>query len=719
MSLPAPILDDRTFQQLVDEVRKRIPLYCPEWTDHNLSDPGITLVELFAWMTELLIYRLNRVPELHYIKFMEFLGYQRRSPVAAQTWTTFWLSRPLTEVTDPDNQGLVIQAGVEVATTQTETISPIVFAVKEDFVIRPPTLKALVIERVENNQPQPRALQTGEFVSLRDGLAGINLFSQEPRDNEAIYFGFDNHRGDLSYHILNLTLRIESKAGIGVNTDHPPYVWEVYNADGDWQELKRAHNDKATAQTPDTLAELNKDTTRALNDSGEVTLLLPKLGKTTLVGQRTPLHWVRVRLVAPTPTQEAAGMRRFKETPYLRQVVQVASLGASIAVANERIVYREVIGESDGSPGQRFTLAGKPVLLPLQDGECLRVKNNEFEDHDGELWHYVDHFAASDERSQHFTLDSLSGELRFGPAVRQPDGAIKLYGKTPPRGARLIFERYRYMGGLVADNNRSEVGNNGNVPINAINILRTSIPYVDHVENRLPATGGMGGQSVEAAQIEVQRLIRTRKLAITPDDYEARVLEQFIGQIGRVKCLPITTDAKQRVRVLLIPIVTNQRDDRPYGYLTNADLHVLPTLLGEVDAYLNYIRMLTVQVKVENYTYRRARVVVRLRLREGARREVVEQNALRRLHAMLHPLTGSENSAGWPFERTLTVTDINKWLAIVAGVQAVEQVELQEVEDVGPARTADNEQRIRSRPAEIRLQPGEMLVSGHHQVICQ
>jgi hypothetical protein len=54
MTLPAPNLDDLRFQSdLVDEMRKRIVRYCPEWTEYNLSDPGITLIELFAWMTEI------------------------------------------------------------------------------------------------------------------------------------------------------------------------------------------------------------------------------------------------------------------------------------------------------------------------------------------------------------------------------------------------------------------------------------------------------------------------------------------------------------------------------------------------------------------------------------------------------------------------------------------------------------------------------------------
>ena len=58
MPLITPRLDDRRFQDIVDEAKSRIPRYCPEWTDHNVSDPGVALIELFAWMTDLLLYRL-------------------------------------------------------------------------------------------------------------------------------------------------------------------------------------------------------------------------------------------------------------------------------------------------------------------------------------------------------------------------------------------------------------------------------------------------------------------------------------------------------------------------------------------------------------------------------------------------------------------------------------------------------------------------------------
>src|SRR2546425_1194833 len=66
MPLVAPNLDDRLYQDIFDDARSRIPKYLPEWTDHNLSDPGITLLELFSWLSEMILYRLNQVPDANY-----------------------------------------------------------------------------------------------------------------------------------------------------------------------------------------------------------------------------------------------------------------------------------------------------------------------------------------------------------------------------------------------------------------------------------------------------------------------------------------------------------------------------------------------------------------------------------------------------------------------------------------------------------------------------
>ncbi len=74
MTLPAPKLDSRTFDDLMREARDRIPRYTPEYTNFNATDPGMTLVELQAWMSETILYELNRVPDLNYMKFLDLLG---------------------------------------------------------------------------------------------------------------------------------------------------------------------------------------------------------------------------------------------------------------------------------------------------------------------------------------------------------------------------------------------------------------------------------------------------------------------------------------------------------------------------------------------------------------------------------------------------------------------------------------------------------------------
>jgi len=85
MSLPVPNLDDRTFDQLAAEARSLIPRYFPAWTDHNSSDPGITLLELFAFLQEAAIYQLNRIPERSLARFAELAGVSRQSdPLTGQ-----------------------------------------------------------------------------------------------------------------------------------------------------------------------------------------------------------------------------------------------------------------------------------------------------------------------------------------------------------------------------------------------------------------------------------------------------------------------------------------------------------------------------------------------------------------------------------------------------------------------------------------------------------
>lgn len=101
-------MDDRTFDDIVAEAIRLIPRYCPEWTNHNPSDPGITLVELFAWMTELIIYRLNQVPEKTYLSLLELMGLSLIPPQSARAVIRFF---PV----DGYKKPVMIRGGTQVA----------------------------------------------------------------------------------------------------------------------------------------------------------------------------------------------------------------------------------------------------------------------------------------------------------------------------------------------------------------------------------------------------------------------------------------------------------------------------------------------------------------------------------------------------------------------------------------------------------------------------
>jgi predicted phage baseplate assembly protein len=89
-----PDLDDRRFQDLVDDAKRMVQERAPAWTDHNVSDPGVTLIETVAFMVDELFYRLNRVPDRLYVTFLDLIGVQLHPPAAAVAELVFRLAAP-------------------------------------------------------------------------------------------------------------------------------------------------------------------------------------------------------------------------------------------------------------------------------------------------------------------------------------------------------------------------------------------------------------------------------------------------------------------------------------------------------------------------------------------------------------------------------------------------------------------------------------------------
>jgi predicted phage baseplate assembly protein len=125
--IPPPKLDDRTFNDIVEEAISMIPRYAPEWTNHNPSDPGITLIELAAWMTDLLIYRLNQVPDKNYVAFLNLLGIKLHAPRAARALVRFSLVEGSVKQRVP--------RGTQVSTPQATEEHMVTFETARDAVV--------------------------------------------------------------------------------------------------------------------------------------------------------------------------------------------------------------------------------------------------------------------------------------------------------------------------------------------------------------------------------------------------------------------------------------------------------------------------------------------------------------------------------------------------------------------------------------------------------
>jgi predicted phage baseplate assembly protein len=493
MSLAAPNLDDRRFQDIVDEAKRLIPRFCPEWTDHNLSDPGITLVELFAWMTEMILYRVNQIPDKHYAKFLDLMGIQLFPAAPAGADIIFWLS-----ATQPE--AVRVHAGSQVGTLRTEQDESVIFMTDEDVVIVVPTLTRCVTStgdgRYENH-----------WDDLRIPGETVKCFSGVTRD-DAVYFGFEES-------LANNVVRLEFQAsieGIGVQPDDPPWTWEAWS--GEVWVPARVHGDD----------------TGGLNRDGAVTLFVPRRHEPLTVGPARA-HWLRCRMLEPRPKQPG-----YSSSPKVSSL-DVSSLGAIAVAHHAQAVPGEPLGRSDGTPGQWFTARKHPVL-PRDAEETVEIITSE----GSERWSEVEDFASSGPEDRHFTWNGGSGEVRFGPRVAYPDGRARQHGAIPAIDSQIRLTGYRHGG-----------GSRGNVGGGTLTVLKSSIPFIARVENIEPATGGVDAETIENAKVRGPLSLRTGQRAVTAQDFERLTLEAA-PTVARARCLP-PAEPGSPVRVLIVPRV--------------------------------------------------------------------------------------------------------------------------------------------------------------------
>lgn len=645
MSLPSPNLDDRRFQQFVDDAKRYIQQRAPEWTDHNVSDPGITLVETVAHMADQIVYRLNRVPEKNHLAFLDLVGITLFPASAARTDVSFWLSAPQEET-------VLVPVGSEVATLRTEQDEAVVFATEDELAIVPSAMSRLVVQR----QGEPVADRTDELVEGTDVLC----FAESPRPGDCMLFGLT-----AAVPYCAVALELDSRVdGVGVDPRQPPLVWEAWTEDG-WQ-----------------LCEIESDGTGGLNRAGAVVLHVPG-GHVLSRNGGHEAGWLRCRV-----TEALQGQPFYTTSPTIRSA-EVYTVGGTTRVVHAETVYDEALGESTGLPGQRRRLAHAPVV---GDDPPLLLQTAE---HDGwQDWEVVSHFTASRPDDRHLTLNATTGEIAFGPAVREADGSLRQYGMVPPKGSVVRVRRYRTGGGRT-----------GNVTRGAIRILRTSIPYVSEVANREAARGGVDGETVEEAKVRAPISLRAQERAVTLRDYE-ELARRAAPETARITCLEGDADehGAYAVRVLVVP----QAVPDPGGRLRFEQLVPGDALLDRITRHLDERRLIGTRLAVGPPYYQGVTVVATVHAFRGTDTDRVRRQAHDALYRHLDPLTGGADGRGWPFGRPVQSGEVFAILQRVPGVELVDEVVLHPADPLTGKR-GDPTNRI-------DLEPPALVFSFDHRV---
>jgi predicted phage baseplate assembly protein len=630
MSLQAqmPNLDDRDYARIVAEAKALIPRYSPEWTDHNDSDPGITMVQLFAWMTEMTLYRLNQVPELNYLKFLELLGIELKPAQPAHAELTFKLVRN-------DVDAVFIPKGSQVAAASEGQDKPLIFETDEALVALGAQLAAI--------QSFDGFSYSVETTKNDSGGQWFYPFGAHAREGAALVLGFDS-RLAFTEQQMNLAVYLaeeERKQPIvhcGLDLEQMPVAatiaWEYWDARF-WQPVS-----------------LDKDDTRAFTRSGHVYLRGPgdKAKKDKLGEVTQQLYWIRGRLVRSA----------YEIAPRLDSI-----LTNTVAATQAATVRDEILGGSDGRPNQTFRLASIPVLRnvsPLEikgaDGIVqvisVRLEVAEAQADDFKIWQEVEDFFASGPQDSHFVLNYTTGEIGFGDGWH---GRIPAANPANPAG-NIVARLYRYGGGEASLGSKT------------ITDLQTFVPGVESATNLRPALGGAPEETLADAKLRTPQVLKSKDRAVTAEDFEYLALSTAGVRIRRAKALPLChpnftgSPVPGCITVIIVP-----DSDAPNPIPNEATLQI-------VCAHLNRHRLLTSEVFVVAPVYHKIKVEAEIIVQADADLGEVKRAVEDRLTTYFHPLRGGESGTGWEFGGDIFYSRVYRAIIDLPGVDRIKDNQL-------------------------------------------
>ena len=620
-----------------------------------------------------MLMRFNKVPRRNYITFLELLGIKLHPPAPAQTDVSLY-------ITQPDTYPYVIPQGTEIGTERTQTEEAIIFSTEQELLIgEPEIIHFLTAETVEAT---PNLLKDGfsnQWVRENNGEwrgEETALFNERPEVGNCFYLVL-NPDQPLAGNNLAITFRGASATPTGIDPEHPPRTWSAWDGEK-WVSILMREEDDYTGGFSFNTAIEDADTI----PTGEVIVHLPQ----NLVAgnfQGYEGYWLRCTYIEPEESQGA-----YSQTPKIIGM-NVQSIGGNVAAKQSWSIRDELLGISDGRPGQRFMLQNVPVLERRSDEHILVIPPGS----PPQTWTEVRDFANSTPGDRQYTIDSLTGTVEFGPLIQEPsrhvvetkfratqtqlpvlgnystrlvgniDGTLeKQYGSIPPRGAEIRMRCYRTGG-----------GRQGNVESGTLKILKSAIPYISRVTNYQPARGGSDPESLNQAMLRAPQILRTRDRAVTKEDFEVLTLKGGQGSIARTLCLPVETAGT--VRLLVVPEA--ERNNLSDG-LSPENLVLTTSLRQQTLNYLNERKLLGVRIQLQEPSYVGVAVTASIGLepmyQNDRAEDMIRQQLKLTLYKFLNPLTGGIDGEGWKFGRPVYISDIIALFQKVSGVRYIGEV---------------------------------------------
>lgn len=697
MPIPPPILDNRKFPDLIAEALARIPIHNPEWTNFNKSDPGVTVLEVAAFLVENDIYVANQIPERNRRKFLQLLGVPLQPASSAIGLVAFANQRgPLAALTL--NAGLEVRAGeAPFRTERGVDVLPIEAVVYYKRAVQRSDLIDYYsfLYASHGDPPATRPLGLYETTPMPpDGVAPSDAIDASlwiavlarPADKARL----DEVRRKLAGRVLSLGVvpaltedgrRLGPRGAAGADGAGALRVFAPLLPPGGL-----LPDDPASRQ-PDYRALDTRASGDVLTEPGIVEVALPsRPEELDLWRNLAPLESGVGEF--PPSIDDTEQAERLVTWLRVRAPAELLWLGINATTVSQREhVVAEPMADGTGEPDQVRKLARSPVLPAT-----VRVTvTPDLPDARGVAWDEIDDLLTAgpevpvpssrsapgttsvvNARVKVFAVDAEAGEIRFGDGMR---------GARPPIAARLRAD-YDF-----------SVGRLGNVGAGAIN-TSSALPAGWTVANPVPTWGGADAESVAEGEKQIPRYLQHRDRLVTTDDFEALTLRTPGVDIGRVEILPafhpdlspnLPGDAAGVVTVLVLPAQDPIQPDAPVPD---------QRLLGAVACWLEPRRLVTTELVLRGPIYVSLQIAIAIEVVAGMAQAEVRDAVKREVLQFLSPLPPPGTSLlddrvsllttpqhagtlrGWPLGKAVVALELQAVISRVAGVQLVHPVQL-------------------------------------------